>query len=195
MFRTDKDGALVLQHGEVLMQTTGDANIKTIHGMITAKRGTLVHVVSKQGKVYIKACVNDVKVSAHGTEVALPIGQELMLSVMPPTEADLHPSDGIGRRKQDIRALADGTSLVMSDFSMISLIANLPSLRKDDGGGRKIIEKMLKTAAALDVVTRSHGSYTATPKDPTRVRHNGDYAADAADKASGLKPVSYRSSH
>jgi hypothetical protein len=195
MFRTDKEGALVLHRGEVLMQTTGNAVIKTIHGLITAKRGALVHITSKEGKVYIKACSNDVVVRAHGTELTLTPGQEVLLSAVAPQQSDMHPSDGVGRRKQDVRQLADGTSVVMSDFSMITLIANLPSLRSaNNPDGRKIIDRMLKTAAAIDVVTRAHGNYTATPKDMSPRHNDGGFSADASDEAGSLKPVSYRSS-
>lgn len=171
MLRTNRDGVLVLHRGEVFLEATGNAAINIVHGFITAGRGAIVHIVANAGKVYVKACSNGIVVHARGTDLRLAPGQEVLLSSEAPRHTDLHPSDGVGRRRQNERTLADGMSVVISDFSMISLIANLPNLRfADKIQGRKIIERILKTAAAVETVTRARGAYTATPRSVTHKR-------------------------
>ena len=160
------------------------------------KRGALVHLISREGKFYIKSSSNpgDVKVFAHGLEYGLLPGQEIMLTWANPEEKDLSPPDGIGRRNQDVRHLPDGATAVVSDFSMITLISNLSRLRTTtEQSDRKIREQMMKTAAAIDTITHGYGNYRATPK--ASAKQDGSQDGRYATAEERFKPVSYRSTN
>ena len=98
------------------------------------------------------------------------------------------PADGIGRRKQDVKELSDGTHAVISDFAMITLIGNLTNLRKSTSAvDKKIVDRLLRTAAAVGIATSGRGVYTSKPKPKPA------FKADATESAkrTPFKPVAY----
>ncbi|MFN8657734.1 MAG: hypothetical protein U0105_15450 [Candidatus Obscuribacterales bacterium] len=189
-FRTDEDGNLILQHGSMFVEASGNMTVKSSRGAVELKPGALVHIDSRDGLMSVKACSGpgDVKVSRPAFNQALAPGQELLLSAHRPTKNEMTPADGIGRRKQDVKELSDGTHAVISDFAMITLIGNLTHLRKSTSAAdKKIVDRLLRTAAAVGIATSGRGIYTSKPKPKPA------FKADATEstKRTPFKPVAY----
>jgi hypothetical protein len=159
--------------------------IHTTYGEIELKKGALAHADIRNGNLHVKACSSprDVVVFARGHKITLPPGQEVTVLDHIPTQHDLHPSDGVGRRNQETRSLVDGAHIVLSDFSIISMLGALNVIRAN----QTIVSRVLKTAAAVDVLTRSKGAYFAIPREASSPRFT-DGQATAKEH---VKPVSY----
>jgi hypothetical protein len=79
--------------------------------------------------------------------------------------------------------------VVQSDFSMITVLGNLTTVRSSANlANRRAVERMLKTAAALASVTRRRGGYFAIPREATKQHSN---YGEASAQAEHLRPVSY----
>ena len=105
---------------------------------------------------------------------------------------DMNPTDGIGRRKQDIKELNDGTHVVVSDFALITLINNLDTLKnRASSAEKKIVERMLRTAAAINVATGGRGVYNSRSKAKTPAAKED--AVQYSAKTTPFKPVALQS--
>lgn len=54
--RRDDVGAVVLQSGELFVESHDASVIKSAHGRIELKPGALAHIDARNGKMYVKAC-------------------------------------------------------------------------------------------------------------------------------------------
>ncbi len=145
--------------------------------------------------MYVKACSGPgaVRVARPDFSVNLAPGHELLLSNSRPSKTDMNPADGVGRRKADVKELNDGTHAVVSDFAMITLIKNLDGLRNAKTAvERKIVERMLRTAAAINLATGGRGVYSSKskPNAPAKPQTQQQYAGPD----SVYKPVALKSS-
>lgn len=183
--------ALLLYEGELFVDADSAMTITAVHGDVELRKGALVHIDTRGGNLHVKACSNagDVAVSVRGHKMSLQPGQEVILVNHVPSDSDLHQADGIGRRRQEIRQLSGGMHVVMSDFSVITVLGNLNAVRSSGTeSNKRVIERMLKTAAALDVLTRSRGAYFAIPREtPSRRVEYGESSA----QANHIRPVSF----
>lgn len=91
-------------------------------------------------------------------------GEELLLTDHEPDDYDIQPVDGLGRRNTR-KFLVGHKHVAISDFSIMSLISNHESLlvlrSSSVSSERRLIDRMLKTAATVDVVLRYRGAYKA----------------------------------
>jgi hypothetical protein len=166
-----KDGTEIsLAAGQMFINSLRDTRVTTEFGLIRVKRGALVSVSVESGMLKVIACSgpNDVTVECGQKTISLMPGEELTVSKHQPTKASC--ADGVGRRR--VRSIAFGKSIddsyaTICDISIVSFIANLPHLQSlahaTSPLERKISERLLKTAAALQQVTAGRGVYTAEP--------------------------------
>lgn len=183
--------ALLLYDGELFVDADSAMAISTAHGDVELRKGALAHIDMRGGNLHVKACSNAGDVAVFVREHRLPLqpGQEVILVNHAPSDRDMHPADGVGRRHQEIRQLTGGKHVVMSDFSVVTVLGNLNVIRSSNSeADKRVIDRMLKTAAALDVLTRTRGAYQATPREmPTKRVEYGESSA----QANHIRPVSF----
>jgi hypothetical protein len=145
------------------------------------KKGALISIEEEDGVVRVKACSGPDHACAivDGHKISLAPGQEMLLTASTPTESELSPADGVGRRILSTNAVKEGVYVTISDFSIISYVQNagyLQSLRTVSGDNdKRILNSLLKTAAAIQTLSGAKkGAYKAKPVaqrsgDPAKV--------------------------
>jgi hypothetical protein len=138
-------------------------------GDVYAKKGAVVSIVYEHGLVRVAALSGpgDVRVIAGGRTIELSPGQELVLADRKITSEESRPSDGVGRRNTVHHVLGDGIVACISDISIVSMIRNASHMRALRNPAsqveRAVLGQMIKTAAAIEHITRDRGRYEARP--------------------------------
>jgi hypothetical protein len=158
-----KDNFVHILDGQAFVEAATSMGVKVPHGFVTLKKGALVQIEIREHNVYIRACSDIGDVTVYGCDSSFPLhpGQEAILCSSRPDQQDMRPADGIGRRNQQLKEAGSGF-IVLSDFSLLSMMFNLPVLRDSvQPADRKVVERLLKSAAAIDVSSRHRGPYSA----------------------------------
>jgi hypothetical protein len=159
-------GTLRVSQGEVFVDAFAPVQLSTESAFIHAGKGALASVKCIQGNTYIKSCSprGTVFVEVAGKSIELNPGEELLVTDHKPDASEVRPADGLGRRHCQTTALA-GRYITLSDFSIITLLSNTDSMtdlvHSRDSQSRRLVDRMLKTAAAVDLVMKYKGSYYA----------------------------------
>jgi hypothetical protein len=155
-------GVLSIAFGELFVDAASGANIHTNLGSVQARKGSLCSLRNDGNSVYVRALsdVGHTKVVSENREVNLAPGEELLLTNHAPLVTEIKPGDGVGRRGANTREIGAQKFATVSDFSMITFIANSKSFTAQ-APNRKLVERMLKTAAAVSMVTQRKGAYTS----------------------------------
>jgi hypothetical protein len=152
------------------MEAREDTSIETDYGLIRVRRGAILTVEGDRAAVRIKALSGPKHIAITIGEQSLSMapGQEVLLTPEKPTENQLAPRDGVGRRKA-ITCVIGKSHVTVSDFSITSLVQSadyMQSLRLGNNAfERQMMHRLLKTAAAIQMVTSGkRGAYVAKPK-------------------------------
>jgi hypothetical protein len=107
--------------------------------------------------------LNSIRASGKGRQVNVLEGQEVVFG---PSDGAIQAqikSDKIARRNIRGFDFPDGTHVACSEFSFVSMIQNSDVLAKvsksKDEDDRVIADRMIRMAACVYYVTRSHGNY------------------------------------
>ena len=157
-----KDGTIKLLRGEIFMSTADSIKIRIASAEIQAEKGALMSVSSNQGCSYIRDCSGAGTVTVHinGKTIVLNAGEELLLTNHKPDQSELNPEDGVGRRHSRTMTIGN-TYATISDFAIITLISSSAPVSDLRSSNKQIINRMLKTAATIDMVLKHRGPYTA----------------------------------
>lgn len=154
-----------------LLQAENDMDLDGAFGKVKIKKGALVAIESNESVVRVKACSgpSHVHIEIGGRKLQIAPGQELLITNSKPTDEQLIPRDGIGRRHVWSHQLSDKTHVTVADFSIISFVQNASYLanvkNSKSADKQKLLNNLLKTAAAIHTVTGGkRGAYTAKPK-------------------------------
>jgi hypothetical protein len=149
------------------MQAEADTAIDTAYGAIEVKRNALLSIEEDGTVIRIKACSgpDDVTAIIDGHAIPVAPGQELILTANEPSDNQLNPNDGIGRRIVTTQKIGHAFATVC-DFSIVSYLQNsayLEALRKPSTPtDKRILNSLLKTAAVVHTVSGAKkGAYTA----------------------------------
>jgi hypothetical protein len=159
-------GAIHLSKGEIFVNTNAAVEIKTEAATVQTTKGALASVKSIQGCTYVRACsgLGTVKVVVDKRIIELNPGEELVVTSHKQDESEMHPSDGLGRRFSHSMQIGQH-HVTVNDFAIITLLTNSDSLasvaHSNDAAARKLMDRMLKTAATVDLVFKYRGAYTA----------------------------------
>ena len=139
-------------------------SIDTPFGTLKVKKGTMVVVEVIDSVLRCRVCAGDmVEFESGKRTVKLLPGHELVVANSSVPQFKLIPNDGIARRHGRC-AKVDDLTISVSDFSISSMMLYndlLGGALASMGSGKKqLVDRLLKTAAAIDYVTRSHGPYT-----------------------------------
>ncbi|MBX9725549.1 MAG: hypothetical protein K2X81_29395, partial [Candidatus Obscuribacterales bacterium] len=129
-------------------------------------KGALASVRVHDGSTYVSACgaSGTVSIIVNGQHIMLNSGEEMVISNHKPDDSEIHPSDGLGRRNSHTTAYGS-KYVTISDFSIISMVSNHETLfafhNSESSSERKLLDRLLKTAATVDLVLKYRGAYTA----------------------------------
>lgn len=159
------DGKVQLSGGVLFAHADSDAAVRSRIGWIEAARGAVFAVEAQNSNLRVRACSGPglIWVHAEGRRIPLAPGQEILVTDHHPKDEETSPGDSIGRRQIETVRM-DRLSVTMSEFSMVSMMRSCPSLaalRRADCSEehRQLRSAMLRTAAAVHVVTSKHGRY------------------------------------
>lgn len=163
-----QEGKLNLIFGSVLLPAqAADATVDTILSRIKIKKNGIAMIESVGNVCRVKAMSGpgDVSVISDNKVIDLAPGEEVMVSDHKPSASEVVPQDAIARRvktSQSLRETEDGNlTLNVNDFSMISMLrypGYLQIIKKTDKDG-KMVDRLIKTAAVVEMVTRGRGVY------------------------------------
>jgi len=92
-------------------------------------------------------------------------GDEALVADHDPSPREIYESDEIGRRRIRVHMVGDNHTVATSEFSLLHALERVPVLyevfRSPDAQDQALKEKILKTAAVLNMVTYGHGSYSS----------------------------------
>ncbi len=163
------DGAWQLMSGSALLRATGTLRLRASGAQVAVRKGALVSLEADNGalRVRVLSGPGHVAVVAAGKTIRLGPGQEAYLADHVPGDDDAHCRDNVGRREVRKYQLADGCTMSLCDFSIISLLASKHHLkdlaRSESMELRRIFGRLVKTAAAVDQLTATRGRYVAKP--------------------------------
>ena len=165
-FLNTAPGSLFLTSGEIFVNTYAPVEVRTEFAEIQASKGALASVKSIQGCTYIRSCsgMGIVSVKVGGKSIELNPGEEVLVTNHKPDETEIHPSDGLGRRLS--HSIAVGPHFItVSEFAIITMLSNSDSLaggvHSNAAANKRLVDRLLKTAATVDVVLKYKGAYTA----------------------------------
>ena len=181
-FKCMSSGAVAIREGECLISTGSALTALGPTAEAVAKKNALIDIEAYTGDFRVKSLSGPGHVSVQEGEDTLPLhpGQEIFVAKRVVEDSDKTPPDGVGRRKFTDLLLKDGTKAIMSDYSIMSFLAveHLLALRRSsDPKDRDIVERILKTAAAVQSLTASSGMYTAVPRAPRKIRRESGPSA------------------
>lgn len=158
------DGKIGLIGGRFFLVSGADQIVQAKQADLYLKENSAAHVEVRNGLMRVQ-CFSDPKsVLLVQGKSGIPMhwGLESLILDHQASWGEALPADGVGRRAFEIHA-GSGSNIVFSDFHIGSLLLQtsyLLSLRKPSNHWHHAVqERLLKTAAALQVVTAKHGSY------------------------------------
>lgn len=168
------EGVIHLRSGELFVYASNYSIIETPLGEVHADKGSLVAVDTSNGNLRARPLTGpgDVTIMSGKNQVAVPPGEEVVISDHKPAKEDTNPLDGIARRNPTTRALDDKLSVTVTDFSILSLLVSadyLKPIKKPLWTSEKsALERLIQTAAAVETVTQSKGGYTGSARQNRR---------------------------
>lgn len=172
VFQVETDKQLLLQSGELLVSAEDLTIIRTTEGMVALKPSTIA-LVSKDGNVLkvrslYDAGVGDVQVYGAKQKLALNAGQEIVTARTYDDASRSMKKDAVGRRKITSVDLADGASLIQSEYSFLTLLSSSPVLSRvmlsTDKETVNLSDRVSRMMVMLGIVTRAHGQFQQLPK-------------------------------
>lgn len=160
-----------LHKGTIFVQASRKHQVLTELASINLSAGASVSIDAEPEGVRVRCFSGpkQVEVDCAGKKIAMNPAEELFLSKEHPTKRDALPSDGIGRRQLTLHKLSSGIFAVTGDFSIVSALNNVRSLKPIRAGvslsDKNALKKTMKTAAVMNVVTGKRGRFFAPPTE------------------------------
>ena len=165
------DGTVGVRRGSVFIHPDGDLVVKTGIAQVKIDRDGLVLVESEGGLTRAAALSGPghVELVAGSRSFPLSPGQEVLLTDHAPKPEETMPRDGVGRRRMSTTEAGDGLFASFADVSIVSLMHSAghlrPLRRPSTAAEKRVLERLIRTAAALDATTRARGPFKAQPKE------------------------------
>jgi hypothetical protein len=164
-FVHNANGQISLTSGEVFVDAVRSIALATDTAQIEAAKGALLSLRAIQGTTYVKACsgLASVRVLVNSKAFELNAGEELVVTSHRPDSTELRPADGVARRST--HSVQIGNKFVtISDFAIMTMLVNSTSLadisRSSEASGRRVVDRLIKSAATVDMVLRYRGAYS-----------------------------------
>lgn len=169
-FRQPAPGTIEIASGALFLSAPSVERIETALGQVLARRGALVSVEVAHGQLRVKGLSGPglIEIAAAGTRIPLNLGEEVLISDHRPTRQEAMPSDGVGRRNQKAYALDERNTAVICEFSLVSMLSNSAYMQSIKSPAtphhRNTLGKIIKAAAARELVSARRGGYQAQPR-------------------------------
>jgi hypothetical protein len=161
-------GHIGLLSGKVLVTSHAAQIIRTQMGDVYMQKNAVVSMERWQGELRVQCCSAPKSTILVSDKFGVPMtwGIETLILDHQPTWNDAFPNDGVGRRCFELHNLKMNNCII-SDFSLPHLIVkgnHFHDLRTDNHDeARQLRAQLLKTAAALMIVTGYKGQYATKP--------------------------------
>jgi hypothetical protein len=164
-----KDRSLALRQGELLVATTAPTKVFADGYCIGLDTGSIALVANRGDHIVVRELFNAKQapamvVTADKRSVGAAVGQELIIGKAGYSFAKVLGEDAVGRRRMRHIDMGAHTNVISCEVSLVSLLENTEILsrlsRSQSPEDRAIVNKILKTAVALSIVTQSHGPYS-----------------------------------
>ncbi len=156
-------GEVIVEPSHCLVVTTPLAETQLSHKAVVLFR---IQGGNERCMVLWDGGPESVVIVFHNRKLCLTAGQEALLTDYDPNYREIVESDDIGRRRIQIHDLKEHKHIVTAEFSLLHALQRDPLLydlaHSKDKHDRTLRERILKTAAVLDLVTARHGRYTTT---------------------------------
>lgn len=159
---------VLLGAGEIIAFGLKTTTIRALDALVTVQQNAMA-LISQEGEItkvrsLYDRSANAVHVTVGGKALTLSSGEELI--IVPKANHTLRAiSDQVSRRRTERVDLADGHSVLRSEFSIVSLMHSSTLLRQivnsTERDSMAISEKLFHMAACLQLVTSKHGPYLA----------------------------------
>jgi YVTN family beta-propeller protein/adhesin HecA-like repeat protein len=165
LFRHLSDGSIELAQGAIFLHAPEKLVISTKLGDVVIKAGALVSIELRSDELRVKSCggLNQVSVISANTKLVANLGEELIICARRPTRQDVFLPDGVGRRNHCAYSIDGDKTAVISEFSILSMLNNVPYMqsmkRPQNSYHQKILSKLIKSAAAKEIVSAHKGAY------------------------------------
>ncbi len=177
-FTTSNDARVALKDGNSFELLAGDLFVNPKDDLVLEnnlinlhfKRNSLVSISRNKGLVSVVNFGNrgDVYFKTAKGRIVLEPGEELTLSSKQLTGEDLRKEDGIGRRAAKTLVLAQNIHAAVCDVSLVTVLANAQHFERikhpKTAEEKQILNRIFKTASALQTVTAKRGAFIATPR-------------------------------
>jgi hypothetical protein len=165
VFTFNANDGVKLIKGRLIVCASSAINVGTERASVNIQNTEYVAIENLKGGTRIQA-MNDwdgIAVTTSFGETKLDCGRELFIANATNATCKLLPCDGVGRRVVRCTQSAGGDTLMVSEYSMLGTLkyhAAARALRADgDEESKRIVEDLVKTCAAVECVTQSHGKY------------------------------------
>lgn len=168
-YRLKSHDVLEITAGEILVEPTRQAVIVTPHAETYVKRRAVmlfrVQAGSTRCMVLWDAGSGSVSVVRNRHHARLGPGDEALVCDHDPNPREIYEADEVGRRRIKVHEVGAGSAITTAEFSLLQALERIPLLyevfRSPDAPDKAIKEKILKTAAVLNMVTYGHGTYSS----------------------------------
>jgi hypothetical protein len=177
------DARGTLQSGEFFLNPLADTTVRTRFGNVILKKDALVALSVEAAGLRVIGCSRpgDVRVQVGDSKIDVQPGTEVMVSERKLSADEYSRADGIGRRNFSSQQIAGGMFVSGSEVSVVSLLKGRYAhtlAHPATAAEKRIVSRMLKTAAAIQQLTVRRGAYQA--------RQQADGHADTQKSASVL---------
>jgi hypothetical protein len=161
---TARNGAIEILDGQVLIATKSAQIIETRLGRVVLKPDAVASVGANPEELRVQCytCPGSVEVFTDSFRIPLAWGKETVAVQRQVAWTDALPEDGVARRSFEAFRLPH-SNCVVSEFAIESTISaqgHLSVLRKPASAEtRHLRDRLLKTAAAVQMITRGKGTY------------------------------------
>jgi hypothetical protein len=156
---------LRLDSGSLLLEALTPSTIKLRLSEVQVKPKSLVFVRARDGCEHVFVLLGSAPVTVGRHRTALNTGEEVVVTDHEPNYRDLVGQDDIGRRRVRLTPLPDKKCVALSEFSLIQAVEREPLIHElvhsPDAHDKALKDRLIKTAAVLNIVTARHGQYSA----------------------------------
>lgn len=174
-FSLTQPGRMKLIKGSLFMRNSDATIVDTPLGRVLGVKDSMFKVTSDQGTTRVQAMSgpDDVTIVAGKRLIPLNCGKEVFVTDHKPTQSELVPADGVGRRGMSAFALDGTLSAIVGDFSMVTLLNShqflSPLKNPVSQSDQQLHAQIVKAAAVIQQVLGNRGRYYIAPKEHASV--------------------------
>jgi hypothetical protein len=162
-FAQDGKGSIKLMQGTVFLNSKETFTIETAYGKIRTEANaiTMIELTDKCCRVKSFSGPGHQTIDSGNQQISLIPGQELIMSKSELKANEINPADAIARRSRFANQTTDGMVYSVNDFAISSMLhyAGYRNMISSIDSSGKLLEKILKTAVVVEMVTRARGQF------------------------------------